>query len=100
MVDLEYYRNMGSIAYKSLSQTIKEESFHDLYLELYTKFQAFAEVLSEISHDLLPQTDQNLLKLYELYVKTGSEAVKKHLVEQGLTAPVLASAPKDKINKN
>lgn len=83
IVDLDYYREMGAIAYKSLSESIREESFHDLYQELYIKFSGFVEVLAEISHDLLPQTDQNLLRLYEVYIKTGSESAKKHLLEQG-----------------
>lgn len=99
VVDLDYYRDMGSLAYRSLSETIKEEAFHNLYQELYKKFAGFVEVLSEVSHDFLIQTDQNLLQVYETYLKTGSEAAKKHLLEKGLPTPPIARQARTKINK-
>ncbi len=100
VVDLEYYRDMGALAYRNLADSIREESFHDLYHELYSKFSDFVEVLSEVSHEFLGQNDQSLLQVYETYLKTGSEAAKKHLMDKGLPAPPLALGIKDKINKS
>ena len=100
VVDLDYYREMGALAYRNLSDSIREESFHDLYQELYSKFSGFVEVLSEVSHDFLTQTDQNLLQVYETYLKTGSEAAKKHLEGKGLPTAPLAIGTKDKLKKN
>lgn len=88
VIDLDYYREMGSIAYRTLSMSIKDPQFHDLYEELHHKFNGFVAVLTEVSHELLPQTDQNLLALYETYVKTGSEAAKKFLADKGLPTAV------------
>ncbi|MBK9293746.1 MAG: hypothetical protein IPM57_04765 [Oligoflexia bacterium] len=88
VIDLDYYRQMGSIAYRSLSESIKDQQFHELYFELHNHFSGFVCVLNEMSHELLPKTDQGLLQLYEAYLKTGSQAAKKYLVDQGLS-PVL-----------
>lgn len=84
IIDLDYYREMGSIAYRTLSESIKDQQFHELYGELYKQFSGFVDVLNKVSHELLPKTDQNLLHLYEIYIKTGSEAAKKYLIDQGL----------------
>ena len=91
VIDLDYYREMGSIAYRSLSETIKEDSFQELYQELHNKFSRFVDVLTEISQEMLVQNNQNLLRLYEMYVRTGSELARKQLAEKGL--PISNAAP-------
>jgi hypothetical protein len=84
IIDLDYYRSMGAIAYKTLSGAIREDSFQALYTELHDKFSGFADVLTEISQEIFSGGNQNLLRLYEVYVRTGSETIKKQLAEQGL----------------
>jgi hypothetical protein len=100
VIDLAYYREMGTIAYQSLSSIIKDDQFQELYMELYRKFPLFVEVLAEISHELQIDNNQNLLRLYELYGQTGSPFAKTQLDEKGLpTPPILQNNPGRK-NKN
>lgn len=100
VIDLEYYREMGSIAYRSLSGTIRDDQFQRLYGELHDKFTGFVNVLTEVSQGGFIQNNQNLLRLYDVYVRTGSESAKKQLEEKGL--PVVAVGPHspDKNSKN
>jgi hypothetical protein len=83
VVDLDYYREMGAIAYRTLSGTIREDSFQELYTELHNKFSGFVNVLTQVSQEVFIQNNQNLLRLYEVYVRTGSELARKQLQEMG-----------------
>jgi hypothetical protein len=95
VIDLDYYREMGAIAYRSLSEAIREDSFQELYNELHAKFTGFVDILTEVSQELFVHDNQNLLRLYELYVRTGSELAKKQLAEKGLpTTPIVAKSDK------
>ncbi len=100
VIDLDYYREMGAIAYRSLSEAIKEDSFQQLYNELHDKFTGFVDVLTEVSQELFVQNNQNLLRLYELYNRTGSELAKKQLNEKGLPTSPPATAGPEKKTKN
>jgi hypothetical protein len=97
IIDLEYYREMGSIAYRSLSRAIRDDQFQELYNELHGKFSQFVAVLSEISQEMQIQSNQDLMRVYELYLQTGSAFAKNQLSEKGLpTPPVLQQNPKIK----
>jgi hypothetical protein len=101
VIDLDYYREMGSVAYRSLSGTIRDDAFQALYRELYEKFSGFVDVLTEISQESFVQSNQNLLKLYENYARTGSEFAKKQLAEHGLPVSSSMLTPfLDKKSKN
>ena len=100
VIDLDYYREMGSIAYKSLSGTIRDDSFQELYRELHEKFNGFVDVLTEISQSGFIQTNQDILRLYDVYQRTGSETAKKQLEERGLSLTTASSLPSDKKSKN
>lgn len=84
IVDLDYYREMGCIAYRSLSETIREVTFQQVYRELHDKFSGFVDILTEISQTTMVQDNQSLLRLYEVYAKTGSELARKQLTDRGL----------------
>lgn len=96
VIDLDYYREMGAIAYRSLSEAIREDSFQELYNELYAKFARFVDVLTEVSQEAFVQNNQNLLRLYEVYVRTGSELAKKQLEEKGISTLVGQGNPEGK----
>jgi hypothetical protein len=94
IIDLDYYREIGAIAYRSLSHAIRDDQFQELYNELHDKFSQFVDVLSEISHDFNVDTNQNLVRLYEQYLQTGSPYAKTQLDEKGLpTPPVVLNNP-------
>ena len=48
IIDLDYYREMGSIAYRTLSESIRDDQFQELYGELHAKFKGFVNVLTDI----------------------------------------------------
>lgn len=99
VIDLDYYREMGSIAYRSLSETIKENTFQELYTELHNKFSAFVDVLAEVASEAQVKSNDDLLRLYEVYLRTGSEVARKKLAEKGLPTEGVKN-PSSKITKN
>lgn len=84
LVDIDYYADMGGAAYLSLSDEVEDTNFKELYSEIASKFIEIMEVLTIVSQNTLIQNNQNLLRLYENYVRTGSELAKEHLLEKGL----------------
>lgn len=88
VVDIDYYADMGGTAYQNLSTVVKEESSRLIYSELSSKFLDFVEILTFISTKTLVQSNQNLLRLYDRYVTTGSKLAREQLLEQGLLTPV------------
>ena len=52
------------------------------------RFQEFVDVLTYISHHSFVKSDESILRLYERYMRTGSELAREKLVEMGvLTLP-------------
>jgi hypothetical protein len=87
VVDIDYYADMGGSAYQNLSTVVKEEGSRLIYTELSSRFLDFVEILTFISSKHLVQSNQNLLRLYDRYVTTGSKLAREQLLEQGLLTP-------------
>ncbi len=85
LVDVDYYSSMGERAYDALG-TMKPGSLGQTFRELAQKFLRIAEVLSEISERALVTSNEGILRLYERYVRTGSERLRWMLQERGLLA--------------
>jgi hypothetical protein len=62
----------------------EEDHLRELYLELADKFARFVDVLAEVSDKTTPKTEKDLLRLYELWVRTRSERAAKALQEAGI----------------
>jgi hypothetical protein len=84
LVDLDYYVQMGGNAYGTLSSEVRDDSFKRIYEELATRFAQFVDVLTYISTKALMQTNEDLLRLYDRYLRTGSDLAKEQLLEKGL----------------
>ncbi|MEK7692426.1 MAG: hypothetical protein AAB425_15530 [Bdellovibrionota bacterium] len=84
LVDVEYYIDMGGQAYRNVASRAEAENWRNLYLELATKFSAFVEVLADISQATAPKTEQDLLRIYENWVRTRSTRAEKTLKEAGI----------------
>ncbi len=84
LVDVDYYVSMGGRAYGALSEMFHGESLASLYEELSGQFLRLVDLLSEVSDRTAVGTNQGLVKLYERYVKTGSERVARLLSERGV----------------
>ena len=75
---------MGGMAYNALAKSVKEESLSKVYSEFSRRFLEFADILAYISTRAHLQNEENLMRLYELYAKTGSEVAREKLIEKGL----------------
>lgn len=84
LVDVDYYIGMGGTAYQHVASTTPEDVLRALYGELAEKFSSFVDILAEISDKTTIKNEKNLLRLYELWVRTRSERAAKALQEAGI----------------
>ena len=88
VVDIDYYISMGGGAYSTLYSesrgTIKGRAFGTVFAELGEKFHRFVDVLNEVRDSASASTDNDTLRLYEVWLKTGSKRAAKLLREQGI----------------
>jgi type IV secretory pathway VirB3-like protein len=86
LVDVDYYAEMGGTAYSSLAGLSREESVALLFQELSSKFMEFADVLMHISTRAALTNEENIMRLYETFSRTGSNLAREKLIERGLIA--------------
>ena len=96
LVDIEYYADMGGVAYGALASMAGDQETSRMYGEFSTRFTEFVDVLTFISQESLIQTNEDLLKLYDRYLSTGSKLAGEQLMEKGL---LNADLQKSKISK-
>jgi hypothetical protein len=83
-VDIEYYADIGAAAYSNLHTWTRDDSLANVYKTFSTRFMDFVEVLNYISEKSQVQADQNVLRLYDRYLRTGSELAREKLTELGV----------------
>lgn len=87
-VDVDYYADMGGAAYSRLAGCIPQDTSAQLFRTISTRFVELADVLAFVSQKSLVQTDESVLRLYDRYLRTGSELARERLNEMGvLTLP-------------
>jgi hypothetical protein len=87
LIDVDYYVTMGGAAYGQLARLARgSELFREVYDELSRKFAQFVRVLHEIRKGMNFAASTNLIRLYEEWVKTGSEWLEERLRETGILA--------------
>jgi len=88
VVDLDYYVYMGGGAYHSLSVniagTVRGRAFGNVFDELAVKFQDIVDVLNEVRESARSGSDEDVLRLYEVWLKTGSRRSRRLLRELGV----------------
>lgn len=99
LVDVDYYMTLGGSAYGQLAgmttSTRTTELFHEAYDELAEKFARFVAVLNEIrSRTNFATPSTNLIRLYEEWVRTGSEWLEKRLKATGVFSLDAVTGPK------
>jgi len=96
LVDIDYHIAMGGRAYGTLADNCppaRGRTMRQVFAELATKFQPMVDALNEISESSYQHSDQDRLRLYELWVKTGSERSRQLLRKLGLEpAPAARSS--------
>ncbi len=81
-IDVDYYVSMGEYAYGSLSRA--EDALREVFAELATKFVGFSDVLADISERTAIGSNNDVLRLYEKWLRTGSHRDGQRLIERGI----------------
>jgi hypothetical protein len=87
LVDIDYHIAMGGRAYGTLAESCpatRGRTMRQVFAELAAKFVPMVDALNEISESSYQHTAQDRLRLYELWVKTGSERSRQLLRKLGL----------------
>jgi hypothetical protein len=82
-VDVDYYKSMGEYAYGSLSRS-EDEAFAEVFGELARKFVGFMDVLADVSEQTNLASTGEILRLYEKWLRTGSQRDGQRLIERGI----------------
>ena len=96
-VDLSYYIGIGGSAYQNAAQRSDGKHFRSLFSELSDQFSQVVNVLSEVSEQTtVTKTEQDLLRLYEMWSRTGSERAARALTRTGIKLDQSARDPNKK----
>jgi len=91
VVGIDYYRKIGSCAYGDLAVGLRGwgggGSWTGLYAELAHHFGEFADVLAEVGDRSRANQPENLLRLYDRYLCTGSARDRERLIRSGQLPP-------------
>ena len=87
LVDIDYHIAMGGRAYGTLAESCapaRGRTLRQVFAELASKFVPVVDALNEISESSYQHSDRDRLRLYELWVKTGSERSRRLLRKLGI----------------
>lgn len=96
-VGVDYCIRMGGAAYGTLAerskQMIRRRALADIFEELAEKFGMFVDVLGEIADLGRRYTSSDVLRLYDLWLTTGSRRARARLDALGVPSAVATSEP-------
>jgi hypothetical protein len=87
LIDVDYHIAMGGRAYGTLAESVRVSALPGVFAELAKKFQRLVDVLNEVAETAHVHTDKDVLRLYEIWLKTGSPRALAILTRLGV-APV------------
>lgn len=76
LIDIDYHIAMGGRAYSALAEAMsrgKGRVLGQVFAELASNFQPMVDALNEVSETSYTHTDKDILRLYEVWLKTGSK---------------------------
>lgn len=83
IIDVDYYVDMGRMAFDSLSSDVDEDTFSKLFKDLSLHFLNLVDVLALISQKAKIMDEENVLRMMDVYSKTGSSLLGETLAEKG-----------------
>lgn len=95
LIDIDYHIAMGGCAYGTLANGAcrgRRQVLGRVFAELAAKFLPLVDALSEISDTARRYTQADVLRLYELWLKTGSPRARGLLRRLGIEATPVAMA--------
>lgn len=96
LIDIDYHIAMGGGAYRSLADALGRGRGHALaqvFAELAEKFQPLVDTLNDVSELSREHTDEDVLRLYEIWLKTGSRRSYRLLRRLGVSPAPSARTP-------
>jgi hypothetical protein len=93
LIDIDYHIAMGGRAYSTLADALtrtRSRVLGQVFAELAEKFQPMVDALNEISETAYQHSDRDILRLYEIWMKTGSKRSFEILKRLGVN-PTLAA---------
>lgn len=84
VMDVDYYIAMGGSAYAHLHDTLKWRVF----AELAERFVSFVDLLAEIAENSSLNNNADLMRDYEIWLRTGSPRLLNKLKRQGIVPAV------------
>jgi hypothetical protein len=75
LIDIDYHIAMGGQAYGVLAEALsrgKGRVLGKVFAELSGKFQPMVDALNELAQAAYTHSDEDILRLYEIWLKTGS----------------------------
>ncbi len=75
LIDIDYHIAMGGRAYATLAEVLsrgRSKVLGHVFAELAEKFQPLVDALNELSESAYAHSDKDILRLYEIWLKTGS----------------------------
>ncbi len=95
LVDIDYHIAMGGRAYGTLAEsmrsTVRGHAFAAVFMELAQKFQRLVDVLNDVAEMSYTHSDKDILRQYEIWMKTGSPRAYSILKRLGVE-PVAVAA--------
>ena len=88
LVDVDYHVAMGGRAYGTLAESLTRgprRALGQVFGELAAKFQPMVDALGEIAETSYKHSDRDLLRLYEIWLKTDSRRAQRLLTGLGVT---------------
>src|SRR5579862_6123589 len=76
LIDIDYHIAMGGRAYGTLAEALcrgRGRVLGNVFAELARKFQPLVDALNEVSETSYNHSDKDILRLYEIWLKTGSQ---------------------------
>lgn len=93
LVDIDYHIAMGGRAYGTLAgccgSGARGRALGAVFEELAVKFQRLVDALNDVSEMSWQQTDRDVLRLYEIWLKTGSPRAHGLLRQMGVSPAVV-----------
>lgn len=93
LVDVDYHIAMGGRAYGTLADSCapgaRGRALASVFAELAAKFQRLVDALNDVSEMSWKQSDRDVLRLYEVWLKTGSPRAHGLLRELGVEPAVV-----------
>ncbi|HEY1694911.1 MAG TPA: hypothetical protein VGG39_22225 [Polyangiaceae bacterium] len=89
-VDAKYLHGLGTRAYGAASSILRsgqDDAGPDLFQELASRFAVFVDVVAEVADATIAMSgasSKGLLRVYERWLKTGSERLATALTSQGM----------------